>query len=158
MVECVPLSLLEGWIHDLTSNIRQASEEAENIDYFLYKGMREGIGQVGRRLNTWCRHQKYLETQRRLRREFLFVRRVNLSQGRYRNLEWYEGDLFVTLGWRHARNADRGELMLQIQNVQHLSSTFLVYDGNLTFDILAGLAREGGLKAVRNEGDWRKWH
>src|SRR3972149_1181712 len=119
MSESVPVILLEKWINDLTANLKHASEAAENTDYWLYTGMKEGVGQVGRRLNTWCRHQKYLETLNRSERKFLFVRRVNLSDGRYRNLEWYEDDLFVTLGWRHASNADKGELMLQIQNVQH---------------------------------------
>jgi hypothetical protein len=158
MGESVPVILLEKWINNLTSNLKHASEESKDYaDSLLYQGMREGIGQVGCRLNTWRRHQKYAQTLNRLGRKFLVVRRVNLSGGRYRKLEWYEDDLFVTLAWRHARNAVRGELMLEMQHVQELTKTYLVYQGRLTFGDLVGLARESGLQAVRNERDWREW-
>jgi len=157
MSESVPVILLEQWIHDLRSNLKQASEEAENTDYWRYQGMKDGVDKVGLTIATWIRHQKYLETLNRSGRKFLFVRRVNLSGGRYRNLEWYENGLFLTLAWRQAKDAPRGELMLHIQNVQHLTTTYLVYHGRLTFDDLVGIAREGGLKAVTNAGDWREW-
>jgi hypothetical protein len=158
MGETVPVILLEKWMNDLTSNLKHASEESKDYaDSLLYQGMRDGIGQVGCRLNTWCRHQKYAQTLNRLGRKLLIVRRVNLSEGRYRKLEWYEGDLFVTLAWRHARDAEEGDLMLEMQHVQELSKTYLVYQGRLTFDDLVVLARENGLKGVRNEGDWRDW-
>jgi hypothetical protein len=85
------------------------------------------------------------------------VRRVNLSRGRYRKVEWYEKDQFITLAWRHARNAAEGELTLELEHVHELSKTYLVYEGNLTFDALAGLARQDGLKAIENEEDWREW-
>jgi hypothetical protein len=86
------------------------------------------------------------------------VRRVNLSHGNYRKLEWYEGNQFITLAWRHAQGAERGELMLEMQAVQHLSTTYLVYKGKLSYDEMVALAREGGLDAVKNEeADWRKW-
>jgi hypothetical protein len=39
-----------------------------------------------------------------------------------------------------------------MQDVQHLSTTYLVYKGVVSFDDLVGIAREGGLKAVKNEG------
>jgi len=158
MGESVPVILLEKWMNDLTANLKHACDERKDYaDALLYQGMREGIGQVGCRLDTWCRHQKYLVTLNRLGRKFLMVRRVNLSGGRYRKLEWYEDDLFVTLAWRHARNAEEGYLMLEMQHVQELSKTYLVYKGNLTFDALAGLARQDGLKAIENEEDWREW-
>jgi hypothetical protein len=158
MGETVPVILLKTWINDLTSKLKHACEESKDYaDSLLYQGMTEGIGQVGCRLDTWCRHQKCLETLNRLGIKFLMVRRVNLSDGRYRKLEWYEGDQFITLAFRHAKDADRGEIMLEIQQVQELSKTYCVYEGNLTFDDLVGLARESGLKAVRNEGDWREW-
>jgi len=34
-----------------------------------------------------------------------------------------------------------------------LSTEYLVYTGNSSFDELAALAREGGMEAVRNEGN-----
>ena len=91
------------------------------------------------------------------------VRRVNLSDGRYRKLEWYENDLFLTLAWRHAQGAEKGELMLEMQHVQELSKTYLVYQGGSSFDDLAGLAREGGMDSIKNdetEGEWveKVWH
>lgn len=52
MSESVPVILLEKWMNDLTANLKHASEEAENTDCFLYKGMKEGVGQVGRRIAT----------------------------------------------------------------------------------------------------------
>ncbi|MGO9116637.1 MAG: hypothetical protein ACLQPD_03395 [Desulfomonilaceae bacterium] len=85
------------------------------------------------------------------------ARRVNLSGGRYRKLEWYERNYFITLVWRHAKDAARGELMLELQDTMDLSKTFLVYKGNLTFNDVAALARKGGLNSIKNEDDWRKW-
>jgi len=72
-------------------------------------------------------------------------------------LEWYQGDLFVVLAWRHAKDAETGELMLEIEDSRDLSKTFLVYRGGSSFDDLAGLAREGGLDPVRNERNRREW-
>jgi hypothetical protein len=158
MVESVPVSLVEKWMNDLTFNLKLRCEESkEYANSLLFQGMREGIGQVRGRLETWSRHQRYLGRLNRLGRKFLLVRRVNLSGGRYRNWEWYEDGLFLTLAWRHARNADRGEVMLQMQHVQHLSTIYLVYKGNSTFDELVSLARMGGLDAIKNEEDWREW-
>ena len=56
------------------------------------------------------------------------------------------------------RNAqETGELMLELQQVRDLSKTYLVYTGGSSFDDLAGLARVGGLEAVRNEGEPQEW-
>jgi len=89
MSESIPVSLIEGWIDDLTSNFKQASQEAEDSSqHLVYKGMREGLGRVRHRVTTWQKHQKYLHRMSRLGRKFLMVRRVNLSDGRYRKLEW----------------------------------------------------------------------
>jgi len=158
MVESIPLSLVEKWIHDLTSILKADVREAKTgKDFSINQGMRHGLDQIQSRLNTWRRHQKYVETLNRSGRKFLMVRRVNLSDERYRKLEWYENDLFITLAWRHAQGAERGELMLEMQNVQELSTKYLVYEGSSSFDELVGLARKGGLDSIKNEEDWRKW-
>jgi hypothetical protein len=158
MTESIPIGLVEGWIHDLTSILKSEVLEAKTgTDFSINQGMRHGIAQIQSRLNTWRRHKKYVETLKRLGRKFLIVRRVNLSDGRYRKLEWYEGDQFITLAWRHAQNAETGELMLEFQDVQHLSTKYLAYEGDLPFDDLAGLARQGGLDSVKNEGNRREW-
>ena len=47
--------------------------------------------------------------------------------------------------------------MLELQHVQELSNTYLVYEGSLTFDALAGLARQGGLKAIKTEENRGEW-
>lgn len=47
--------------------------------------------------------------------------------------------------------------MLEIQQVEDLSKAYLVYQGALSYDDLAALAREGGIEAIRNEGDRREW-
>jgi len=158
MVESIPLSLVEKWIHDLNSILKADVREAKTgKDFSINQGMRHGLDQIQSRLNTWRRHQKYVETLNRSGRKFLMVRRVNLSDGRYRKLEWYENDLFITLAWRHAQGAEKGELMLETQHVQELSTTYLVYEGSSSFDELVGLARKGGLDSIKNEEDWRKW-
>ena len=160
MTESIPISRVEGWIHDLTSILNADVREAKSgKDFSINQGMRHGLDQIQSRLNTWRRHQKYIQTLSRLGRKFLMVRRVNLSDGRYRKLEWYEDDLFITLAWRHAQGAESGELMLEMQHVQGLSQTYFVYNGNLTFDELAALARAGGVDSIKNEetqGEWVK--
>jgi len=50
-----------------------------------------------------------------------------------------------------------GELMLEIQQVRDLSKTYLVYQGGSSYDELAGLARESGMDAIRNERNRREW-
>ncbi len=158
MTESIPISRVEGWIHDLTSMLKADVRGAKTSkDYSINQGMRQGLGQIQSRLTTWRRHQKYVETLNRLGRKFLMVRRVNLSDGRYRKLEWYEGDQFITLAWRHGMREETGELMLEIQETRDLSKTFLVYTGGLSFDDLAGVAREGGLKAIQNEENRGEW-
>ncbi len=82
---------------------------------------------------------------------------MNLSDGRHRKLEWCEDDLFVTLAWRHGMREETGELILEVQDTTDLSKTYLVYEGNLSFEDLAGLARVGGLDSIKTEGDRREW-
>jgi len=158
MTESIPISRVEGWIHDLTSILKADVREAKTgTDFSINQGMRHGLDQIQSRLNTWRSHQKYVENLNRSGRKFLVVRRVNLSDGRYRKLEWYENDLFITLAWRHAQGAERGELMLEMQHVQELSTTYLVYEGGSSFDELLGLARKGGLDSIENEQNQREW-
>ncbi len=158
MTESIPISRVEGWIHDLTSILKADFRGAKTAkDFSINQGMRHGIAQIQSRLNTWRRHQKYVQTLNRLGRQFLMVRRVNLSDGRFRKLEWYENDLFLTLAWQHAQGAERGELMLEMQHVQELSTTYLVYEGDLSFDELVGLARKGGLDSIKTEEDRGEW-
>ena len=159
MPQHVPVSLIEGWIDDLTSNLKRVCEKAENQNHSLvYQGMKEGALQVRCRLVTWLKHQKYVLALSRSGRKFLMVRRVNLSDGRYRTLEWYENNFLVTLVWRRESEATRGELMLELEHVEQLSKTRLMYEGDLSFDDLAALARVDGLDAIKNEEEWREWH
>ena len=158
MTESIPVSLLEKWIDDLQAALKQADQGAETgNDLAMNLGMRHGLDQMKERITTWLRHQKYGQTLRRLGRDFLMVRRVNLSEGRYRKLEWYEDDQFLVLAWLHAKDAPTGELLLEIENTKDMSKTFLVYHGGLSYDNLAALAREGGLGLVRNEGNQGDW-
>ena len=158
MPPCVPLSLIEYWIEDLTSGLKQASEKAEDKTHCLaYQSMKEGVIQVRCRLVTWLKHRKYVHALSRSGRRFLMVRRVNDREGRYRKLEWYENNFFVTLASLHDSQAVRGKLMLELEHVEELSRTKLVYEGDLSFDDLAGSARVGGLDAIKNEGEWREW-
>ena len=158
MTESIPINRVEGWIHDLTSILKKASVESKtDVDHFVNKGVRHGIAQIQSRLSTWRRHQKYVETLNRSGRKFLMVRRVNLSGGRYRKLEWYEGDQFITLAWRHGMNEEVGELMLELQHVQEMSTTYLVYKGSSSFDDLVGLARKGGIDSIKNEETQGEW-
>src|SRR5271157_3448613 len=160
MTAYIPVSLVESWINDLQSILKQECQESKTQpDRWINQGMRQGVRQIQNRITTWLRHQKYLHTLNRSGRRFLMTRRVNLSDGRYRKLEWYQDDHFVTLAWRHAQGAEKGELMLELQHIHLLSpTTYLVYKGKLSFDEMVALAREGGLDAVKNEeADWRNW-
>src|SRR5271157_6655066 len=135
MTESIPVSLIEKWITDLKAILKRAAQDAKTgPDLSVNQGMRHALDQIQRRLTTWRRHQKYVQTLNRLGRKFLMVRRVNLSEGHYRKLEWYENDLFITLAWRHAQGAESGELMLELQHIQELSMTYLVYEGSSSFD------------------------
>ena len=160
MTEFIEVRLIEAWINDLQSILEQASLEPKpHTDLVINQGMRHGIDQIRARLNTWLQHQENMKTLSRSGEKLLITKDVNLSQGRYRKLEWYENDLFLTLAWRHGMNEEVGELMLEMQHVQELSTTYLVYEGDLSFDELASLARGGGLDSIKNEetqGEWVK--
>jgi len=153
MTASIPVDIIKGWLNGLQSILKAEIHELQpHTDFKINLGMRHGLDQIRSRLTTWCRHQKYLQTLNRSGRKFLMVRRVNLSGGRYRKLEWYEGDQFIVLAWLHAKDASTGELMLKTEDTRDLSTTYLVYRGNSTFDDLAGLARKDGLEGVRNGG------
>ena len=109
MVESIPVNLLEKWINDLQSILKAEFREAKSgTDLTLNQGMRHGLDQIHSRLNTWLRHQENMEALSRSGRRFLITKDVDLSDGRYRKLEWYQGDLFVVLAWRHAKDAEDG--------------------------------------------------
>ena len=156
MTESIPVNLLERWISELQSILKAEITEGKT-DLTLNQGMRHGIDQIQARLNTWLCHQENMKTLGRSGKEFLVTKDVNLSAGRYRKLEWYEGDRFFVLAWRHSKDAETGELMLELQHVQDLSTIYLVYQGGSSFDDMAALAREGGLDSIKNEGNRREW-
>ncbi len=158
MTESIPVSIVEDWITELQAILKGTAQEAETQpDFWINKGMRHGIAQIGGKIATWLRHKENKDRLTRSEKKFLIVKDVNLSDGRYRKLEWYESDLFLVLAWRHGRNEERGELMLELQRVQDLSKTYLVYQGGSSFDDLAELAREGGLEAIKDESNRREW-
>jgi hypothetical protein len=156
MTESIPVNLLERWISELQSILKAEITEGKT-DLTLNQGMRHGIDQIQARLNTWLCHQENMKTLSRSGKECLIVKDVNLSKGRYRKLEWYENDQFITLAWRHGRNEKEGELALELQNARDLSKIFLVYKGGSSFKDLAELAREGGLAPIRNEENQGQW-
>jgi hypothetical protein len=63
-----------------------------------------------------------MEALNRSGKKFLITKDIDLSDGRYRKLEWYEGDQFIVLAWRHGMH-ECGELMLEIQNTRDISKT-----------------------------------
>ena len=102
MTESIPVTLLEGWISELQSILKaEVREPNTGTDFKLNQGMRHGLDQIQSRLNTWLRHQENMEALKRSGKRFLITKDVCLSRGRYRKLEWYEGDLFIVLAWRH---------------------------------------------------------
>jgi hypothetical protein len=158
MTESIPVTIIEDWITELQAILKGTAQEAETQpDFWINKGMRHGIAQIGGKIATWLQHKENKDRLTRSGKKFLIVKDVNLSDGRYRKLEWYEGDLFLVLAWRHAKDAETGELMLEIQQVRDLSKTYLVYQGGLSYDELAALARQGGMEAVRNERNRQDW-
>jgi len=158
MTESIPVSIIEDWITELQAILKGTAQEAETQpDFWINKGMRHGIAQISGKIATWLRHKENKDSLTRSRKKFLIVKDVNLSDGRYRKLEWYESGVFLVLAWRHGMNEEKGELMLEIQQVRDLSKTYLVYRGSLSYDDLAGLAQVGGLDPVKNEGNRREW-
>src|SRR5208283_423499 len=156
MTEFVPVSLVEGWINDIQSILKQESHEAATpTDLLINKGMRHGVDQIGYRLTTWLRHQENMETLIRSEKKFLITKDINLSGGRYRKLEWHEGNHFIPLAWRHGMHEETGELALELEDKKDLSNTFLVYGGSSSFDEMVKLARKGGLDCVKNEENRR---
>jgi hypothetical protein len=158
MTESIPIALLEGWISELQSILKAEFREAKTgTDFKINQGMRHGLDQIRARLNTWLTHQENVQALNQSGKRLLITKDVNLSEGRYRKLEWYQGDHFIVLAWRHGMSEETGELMLEIQETRDLSKTYLLYHGSSSFDDLAGLAREGGMEAVRNEGNRSEW-
>ncbi|MBI5251784.1 MAG: hypothetical protein HY912_20010 [Desulfomonile tiedjei] len=158
MTESIPISVVKGWITDLQSALKQESQESKTQpDFWIDKGVRHGLDQIGHRVTTWLRHQDNRETLLQSGKRFLVTKDVNLSSGRYRKLEWYEGDEFIVLAWRHAKDAEEGELMMEIQKVRDLSKTYLVYTGSSSYEDLVGLAREAGMESIRDEGNLSEW-
>ncbi len=50
MTEFIPVSLVAGWIHDLTSIVKGAAQEAETpTDLLINKGLRQCRKRLGRR-------------------------------------------------------------------------------------------------------------
>lgn len=158
MTAYIPISVVERWITELQSILKQESQESRpQPDLWINKGMRHGIAQIEGKLTTWLRHQENMKTLSLSGKRFLITKDINLSDGRYRKFEWYEDDLFLTLAWRHGMNEERGELMLEIQQVRDLSKTYLVYTGSSSFDELAGLARRNGMESIWDEGNRNEW-
>jgi len=158
MTVSIPVSLVQGWITELQAILKEAAQEPKpQADHWINKGMRHGLDQITSRLDTWLRHQESMKTLARSGQRLLITKDVDLSDGRYRKLEWYQDDLFLTLAWRHARDAHAGELMLEIQQVRDLSKTYLVHTGNSSFDDLAEVGREGGLDSIRNDKNRQAW-
>ena len=158
MIEFIPITLLEGWINEMQSILKADVREAKTgTDFSINQGMRHGLDQIQYRIMTWLSHQENVQALSRSGQGLLITKDVCLSEGRYRKLEWYEGDQFIVLAWRHAKDAETGELMLELQRVQDLSKTYLVYQGGSSYEDLAGLAREGGLDPVKNERNRQEW-
>jgi hypothetical protein len=154
----IPVTLLEGWITELQVILKAEVREAKTgTDFSINQGMRHGLDQIQSRLNTWLRHQENIQSLSRSGKKFLITKDIDLSDGRYRKLEWYQGDLFVVLAWRHGKNEEMGELMLELQDTRNLSKIFLVYQGDSSFDELAELARVGGLDSIKTEGNRGEW-
>ena len=90
MTESIPVSLVEGWITELQSDLKKACHEAKNhADHWINKGMRHGLDQIQRKITTWLCHQENMDILRRSGKQLLKTKDVNLSDGRYRKLEWY---------------------------------------------------------------------
>ena len=85
------------------------------------------------------------------------TKNVTLSSGRYRKFEWYEGKIFIALAFRWGREQPEPEIGLQIQDVTTLMSEFLVYQGALGYDDLVELAKNKGIRGIRNPktDEWR---
>jgi hypothetical protein len=156
MVDSIPVDLLEKWLQDLRSILKADARKTKN-NLLIDEGMLHGLDQVQHRITTWLEHKVNRQRLRRSRKKILVTKRVTLSRGRYRKLQWYEEDHFLTLAWRHAKGALAGELTLEMQHVQELSTVYLVYLGDLSFDELADQARKGGLSSIRNEQTLRQW-
>jgi hypothetical protein len=156
MVASIPVDLLEKWLQDLRSILIADARKTKN-NLMLNEGMLHGLDQVQHRMETWLGHKKNMERLSLSRKKILLTKNVSLSRGRYKKLEWYGGHFFLTLAWRHGKSEKRGELALEMENTRDLTKTFLVYDGNLTFNRLAELARESGLVGVKNEGNRQEW-
>lgn len=143
MSQSIPVDIVESWITKIQSILKGAAQESKTQpDFWINKGMSHGIAQIESKLTTWLRHKENKNRLSSFGKKFLITKDVNLSDGRYRKLEWYQGDEFIVLAWRHGMREERGELMLEVQATKDLSKTFLVYQGNSSFDDLAALARE----------------
>jgi len=79
-----------------------------------------------------------------------------LRDGKYRLRGWNESDQFVVLVSLDGLHGDFGKLMLEVRDTRDLIKTYLLYESALSFDELAALATDGGLGAVRNEGNRRE--
>ena len=151
MPESIPVDLIVGWIQDLKADLRARDSECairgRMLDHVGFE-----LDRLKSMIKTWQEHQENLASLAESGKQFLIVYdEVVSDDGRLKKLKWYEGNQFITLGWRHGIKEEVGELALELENTNDLSMVWLTYGGASTYDDLAQRVRQGGLEAIRND-------
>lgn len=90
MSASIPVDIIKGWVTELQTTLKVARHEPKTqSDHWINQGMRHGLDQIEHKVTTWLRHQEKIETLALSGKKFLIAKDVNLSDGRYRKLEWY---------------------------------------------------------------------
>ncbi|MGB6067914.1 MAG: hypothetical protein WBG50_24165 [Desulfomonilaceae bacterium] len=80
MTESIPVNLLERWISEIQSILKEEIREAKT-DLKLNQGITHGLDQIQHKLNTRLQHQDNVETLKLSGKKFLITKYVNLSDG-----------------------------------------------------------------------------
>jgi hypothetical protein len=107
MTESIPVSLIQGWIEELKAALSADTSEGK-IDRKQDHDMRFALHLIQDKIKTWLRHKENVENLNRSGKQFLITKNVNLSDGLLKRLEWYEGNQFITLAWRHGMHEEIG--------------------------------------------------
>ena len=78
-------------------------------------------------------------------------------QGMLKKLKWYEANQFIVLTYRWGTAEEHPSIDLEIHNIDDLSSTFSIYQGESSYKELVGRVRVGGLPSIQSEETEEDW-
>ena len=130
---------------------------SDKREIFHRQGMSDALSQVESRLRLWFIHQTHHAWMLGKNLKRRVVKNINISDGRYRKFEWYEGKRFYSLALRWGKDQPEAEIALQIQDINTLDNEYYVYTGDEEYNALKKKAKEKGVRGVRSKSMLPNW-